>query len=577
MAAPGGGGSVGSSQVAQDAAPGPSQASCGAPSVGKPVPTSGVTDPAAVVLGKGFGDYSASQPAAVRVFTQQRERGRAKVDGMAESCRRLAGELEGALNELQGKSAQRLADISRLESMLQAERSRTRTRELQAEREAKIAELAGEGAIAEVQRELDESRRVMACMKDRITNVRCLLGEGRGGSATVCTSVCMCACVCLCVCVACTQRAARRFTQPRRLPLTRLQVLGVPAGKEPMGHLSRVAESRRRTQKQADERKTERDTLRRDRTVTSRLRRLEGILQDRLGDTWETQLLQLATRAERDRAVVTALQAERDQLVVEQREHAACAVARVEGAALAAKQQASCIAKLNLQLAELEGQLASVCDDAHGMMRERLEAEEGWIDSLEGSEADSDSDSDYDDGARAASSAGAGPSDGVDMHARFGMKPRPGGGGLRWDVAKMGALAALTEKFGISANKVHGVIFAVLSLMSDIPEAELREALHLPSYGSIFAAQQTTSHGRLEHAIAIVMGASLVGIECDEGQYARAKHFVTLVLLPGFQRLLLGCPIIADTSAKVSHAAGCSHAWGLRCVTLNPKTLNPKP
>lgn len=96
------------------------------------------------------------------------------------------------------------------------------------------------------------------------------------------------------------------------------------------------------------------------------------------------------------------------------------------------------------------------------------------------------------------------------------------------------------------------LLYALLSLLTDLPRSSLPSLFPLPSYTTQHRAMHTLAVGRQQQLHDIMQQQQLVGLECDEGAFARLKHFVVLSILPFHQRHLLDVPVITSTTAEVS-------------------------
>eukprot|EP00983_Pelagomonas_calceolata_P044680 1139408-Pelagomonas_calceolata.AAC.3 len=119
-----------------------------------------------------------------------------------------------------------------------------------------------------------------------------------------------------------------------------------------------------------------------------------------------------------------------------------------------------------------------------------------------------------------------------------------------YDEDKVVQLACIIEKYQLHGRRVRELLYEVLSLLTGQPIVSLQEQLPLPSYTTQQRAVHATAFGRHQQLCSMLGKQELVGLECDEGAFARQKHFVVLLLQPYRQRHFLGAPTITDTSAQ---------------------------
>lgn len=121
---------------------------------------------------------------------------------------------------------------------------------------------------------------------------------------------------------------------------------------------------------------------------------------------------------------------------------------------------------------------------------------------------------------------------------------RPGPHG-RLDGSKMSQLSDIVAKYQLRIGSLQELMYALLSLCTGQPVADLSAVLKLPSYGSIWTAFHATSIGRRDELQALLQG-KLFGVECDEGSFQRCKAFMILVTMLDSQRFYLDTPKVTS-------------------------------
>mmetsp|Transcript_22169 Transcript_22169/g.57821 ORF Transcript_22169/g.57821 Transcript_22169/m.57821 type:complete len:314 (+) Transcript_22169:602-1543(+) len=119
-----------------------------------------------------------------------------------------------------------------------------------------------------------------------------------------------------------------------------------------------------------------------------------------------------------------------------------------------------------------------------------------------------------------------------------------------YNPSKLSELVDVITKHHLHGRHVRELLYDVLSMCTGLPHSTLSAQLDLPSYSTQQRAMLTAAEDRKQKVVDIVQQHQLIGLECDEGTFARLKHFVVLAVLPYHQRQLLGVPTITDTTAK---------------------------